>query len=63
MPVTLEASAEIGYKSRKGQILKLYESKAAHPPKKPRWGYIVYTAMAKTLKKVIKSVKMMCIVV
>ena len=61
--MTLEASAEIGYKSRKGQILKLYESKAAHPPKKPRWGYIVYTAMAKTLKKVIKSVKMMCIVV
>ena len=48
MPVTLEASAEIGYKSRKGQILKLYESKAAHPPKKPRWGHIVYTATAKT---------------
>jgi len=48
MPVTLGASAEIGCKSRKGLILKLYESKAAHPPKKPRWGHIVYTATAKT---------------
>ena len=45
------ASVEIGCKSRKRLILKLYETKAAHPLKKPRWGHIDYNATAKIFKK------------
>ena len=41
------ASAEIGFKSRKGLILKLYDPKSADPPKKTRLGQILHTAMAK----------------
>jgi len=35
---------EIGYKSREGLILKLYDPKSADPSKITRWGHILPTA-------------------
>jgi len=32
-------------------VLKLRKTKAAHHPKQPHWGHIVYTATAKILEK------------